>query len=53
MTLQHLEEIAGNRSNKVIFVYLEELIDEQFNAFVELGGSDHQNIIPIIQAHKA
>lgn len=53
MTLQHLEEISGNRSNKVIFVYLEELIDEQFNAFVELGGSGPQNIIPITQALKA
>ncbi|MBL1319700.1 MAG: hypothetical protein COA63_001385 [Methylophaga sp.] len=51
MTIHSLEDIANNKSNKVIFVYFEELIEEQFSAFVQLG-SPH-NIVPITQTLKA
>jgi len=50
MTIQHLEEIADKHSNKLIFVFLKELIEEQLNAFLELGAPN--NNVSNIQAFK-
>lgn len=45
INVEYLKDVVNNKSNKVIIVYLEELIEDQFAAFLGLGGQ--HNIIPM------
>lgn len=50
MRIEYLDKVSDIQSNKISFLYLAPLLDEQFSSFVELGS---QNVVSIKKAKKA